>query len=212
MRVVAISDTHNFLHQITVPDGDILVHAGDHSMGGTVKELAKFNSDLGKLPHKHKVVVAGNHDWLFESDPALAKGLLTNATYLQDELVEIDGVKIYGSPWTPRFHDWAFNADRGHVIRQKWDLIPNDLDVLITHGPPRGHGSKTLSGTEVGCTDLLLATQRAKPHYHVFGHIHEGYGITRGAFGRDGLPITYVNAATCNARYAPTNPPYVLEL
>ena len=138
IRIVAISDTHSRHQQINVPDGDILIHAGDATMAGGVAEIAAFDHWLGTLPHPVKLFCAGNHDLLFERNPALARGLITNATYLQDELIEALGLRIYFSPWQPRFFDWAFNLDRGAALRAKWDLIPWPLDVLVTHGPPMG--------------------------------------------------------------------------
>lgn len=205
--VVCLSDTHNRLHRIEVPYGDVLVHAGDATMMGTEEELATFNKELGKLPHPHKVVIAGNHDWLWEKEPELAKSLLTNATYLQDAEVTVAGVRIYGAPWTPWFHDWAFNAQRGAAIKAKWDLIPYGLDVLVTHGPPKNRHDRTArGGLFVGCEELLKAVREKKPRYHVFGHIHEGYGRSH---GKD---TTYVNAANCDEHYQPVNAPIVLEV
>jgi predicted phosphohydrolase len=103
MRLVLISDTHQRHDRLVVPDGDVLVHAGDFSTRGGVEEVARFNAWLGTLPHKHKVVIAGNHDFLFEREPVLARSMLTNATYLEDSGVTIEGVRFWGSPWQPRF-------------------------------------------------------------------------------------------------------------
>jgi len=90
--------------------------------------------------------------------------------------VIIEGVKFYGSPWQPRFFDWAFNLDRGEEIKKKWDLIPMDTDVLITHGPPYGILDLTHEGEKVGCEELMKAVLRVQPKIHIFGHIHEAYG------------------------------------
>ena len=209
LRIVCTSDTHNQIDRLPIPDGDVFLHAGDFSMGGSPEEIVRFNSFLGRLKHRHKIVIAGNHDFAFERTPAEARALLTNATYLQDSEVTVEGVRIYGSPWQPWFLDWAFNLERGPAIKAKWDLIPPGVDILMTHGPPLGHGDEApRSGgkTErVGCADLLDAVRRVKPVYHIYGHIHEGYGETRDEH------TTYVNASMCDAAYDPIQRPRLLR-
>jgi predicted phosphohydrolase len=201
-----MSDTHSRHSHLNVPDGDILIHAGDATMAGKVAELAAFNQWLGTLSHPVKLVCAGNHDLLFERNPSLARGLMTNATYLQDELIEVMGLRLYFSPWQPRFFDWAFNLDRGPAIRAKWDLIPWPLDVLVTHGPPMGLLDRNDRGEYCGCEELRAAVERGRPRVHIFGHIHESYGVQE----QDG--IRYVNACNCDERYRPVNPPVVIDL
>jgi predicted phosphohydrolase len=113
-KIVLISDTHNLHSKITIPECDILIHAGDATGRGTLQEVSSFLYWLSQQPAKHKVAIAGNHDWLFDRDPFMARNLLSqysNITMLNDELKEVMGLKIYGSPVTPRFFDWAFNAD-----------------------------------------------------------------------------------------------------
>ncbi len=205
MRLVLISDTHCRHGRLTLPDGDLLVHAGDSTSMGTVSEITEFNAWLGRQPHRHKVVIAGNHDWLFEREPALARELLTNATYLEDGEATIEGVRVWGSPWQPRFFRWAFNLDRGAPLRAKWELIPAGIDVLVTHGPPKGTLDATWRGEPVGCEELALAVARVRPRLHVFGHIHESHG----RIDRDGT--TFVNASTCDARDRPSHAPVVVE-
>jgi predicted phosphohydrolase len=179
LRLVIISDTHGLHESVSVPDGDILVHAGDITMDGRLSDAVAFDRWLGALPHRRKVVIAGNHDFCFERDPAKSRACLTNAIYLQDEAAEIEGLKFYGSPWQPWFFDWAFNLARGPELRAKWNLIPADTDVLVTHGPPQGCLDMTRRGEPVGCADLAAAVRRLKPRLHVFGHIHEAYEIGR---------------------------------
>jgi len=206
LTLVCISDTHGSHRDFEVPNGDILLHAGDISGRGEWETIEDFNQWLGELPHRHKVVIAGNHDFCFEKEPEKARGMLTNCIYLQDEEVEIEGLRIYGSPWQPWFYDWAFNLQRGPEIRAKWELIPNGIDILVTHGPPKGHGDLTYVGKEqVGCEDLLKVIERIAPSYHVFGHIHEGYGTTNNG------TTTFINASTCTLEYKPTNPPVVVS-
>jgi hypothetical protein len=131
-RFIFLSDTHGLHEEIAVPDGDILIHAGDFGRRGTLAELVQFHAWLLRQPHKHKIFVAGNHDWCFETQPNAARDTMRGVTYLQDEAVTILGLKFYGSPWQPRFLDWAFNLDRGEPLKRVWAKIPADTDVLIT--------------------------------------------------------------------------------
>ena len=206
MRIVCLSDTHDLHDQLRVPDGDLLLHAGDLTMKGTPQQIDAFDRWLGKQPHRHKVVIAGNHDWAFERTPAQARSLIQHAVYLEDEETTIDGVRIWGSPWQPWFYDWAFNLPRGPQIAAKWALIPAGIDVLVTHGPPLGILDRTSRGDDVGCADLLAALPRIKPRLHVFGHVHEGYGTLE----RDG--IRFVNASNCTERYIAVQKPIVVDL
>ena len=199
LKIVACSDTHGLHDEIQIPDGDIFIHGGDLTRHGTLEEIEAFNIFLSKLPHRHKLIVAGNHDWAFERTPQKARALLTAGTYLEDQSVEVEGLRIYGSPWQPEFFSWAFNLRRGSEIRAKWDLIPKDTDVLITHGPPHGFCDRT-PYARVGCQDLLETVRRVRPKVHVFGHIHEGYGMVE----CDGT--IFMNASNCNEHYDPINP------
>jgi Icc-related predicted phosphoesterase len=210
MKIVCISDTHNCNEQISVPDGDILIHAGDATTAGNFEQIKEFGSWFGSLPHKHKIFIAGNHDWLFETNNSFARTLLDDSiTYLQDSNVVIEGFKIYGSPWQPRFFDWAFNLNRGAELAKKWELIPADTDILITHGPPHGildEVERQYWTENTGCEELLKRVEIIKPRLHVFGHIHCGYG-TKDEFG-----VKFVNASTCDEQYQPTQPPIVIEM
>ena len=205
VKIVAIADTHNLHRALTVPAGDILVHAGDMTSRGTKEEVEEFNDYLGGLPHRHKIVIAGNHDLCFEREPELSASLLTNGMYLEDEAITVNGIVFYGSPWQPAFFNWAFNLERGPEIREKWDLIPEGVDVLVTHGPPFGYGDETARGEKVGCRDLLAVVQRRKPRAHIFGHIHEGAGIYSSAHTK------FINASCCDRWYEPVNAPVVFE-
>ncbi len=205
LRFVCLSDTHNAHDGLTVPDGDVLLHAGDFTGRGHWTEVESFGKFIAKLPHPEKVVVAGNHDFLFERDLDQARELLGDATYLQDSGVTIGGLKLWGSPWQPEYHNWAFNLPRGAEIAKKWSLVPDDTDVLITHGPPEGIMDELYSFGTIGCEELARARERIRPLMHVFGHVHEGYG----AQFDDG--ILSVNAANCNLWYRPVNPPIVVD-
>jgi Icc-related predicted phosphoesterase len=211
MRLVILSDTHCLHGAIgTVPDGDVLIHAGDMTLRGTFEELEAFLWWFGALPHRHKLLVAGNHDLVFESRPTMAEWLVpAGITYLRDAGVTIDGVKFWGSPWQPWFFDWAFNLHRGAEIAAKWALIPDDVQVLVTHGPPHGILDEVLRppGKHQGC-EALRERIAALPQLqlHAFGHIHEAYG-TYEENGR-----RFVNACICDFHYAPVNAPVVIDL
>lgn len=207
MRLCVVADTHGLHDRIAVPAADLVIHAGDIGMAGGPGEVADFLRWWRGLPHPHKVLVAGNHDWLFQRDPAAARSLLGDCLYLEDSLAVVLGLRIYGSPWQPSFMDWAFNLERGPEIRARWDLIPQGVDILVTHGPPLGHGDLVERGEHAGCADLLeTVLDRVKPRWHCFGHIHEGSGVSMEA------GVTFVNAAVVDARYAPVNGPVVLEV
>lgn len=214
MKIVCLSDTHNCNEQIEVPDGDVLLHAGDATINGTVDEIHNFNQWFSSLPHKIKIFVAGNHDWLFERNNSYARQLLdTSIIYLQDSAVEIEGLKIYGSPWQPRFFDWAFNLNRGNELAEKWKLIPLDTNILITHGPPNGildEVPRKYWTENTGCEELRkrveTLTEFGDLKLHLFGHIHCGYGQSE----LNG--VKFINASTCDEEYLPTQPPIIFEL
>jgi Icc-related predicted phosphoesterase len=205
VKVVCISDTHNQL--FSVPDGDLLIVAGDATLYGTAEELVDFNHWLGTLPHPHKVMVAGNHDELFQSNPELARLILTNAIYLEDSGYQVGALKIWGSPWQPAPNNaGAFNLPIGDPLRQKWARIPTDTDVLITHTPPMFIRDISTLRRHQGCEALFDVVTALRPRLHVFGHIHEGAGrVERGH-------TIFVNAAICDALYDPVNPVQVVEL
>lgn len=210
MRVVCISDTHSLHEQIQdIPDGDVLVHAGDLTGSGRIPAGFEAVEWLSQLPHRHKILIAGNHDFCFEDYPEWMREHCERCEviYLEDESVTIDGVKFHGSPWTPWFRGMAFNSTPS-VAAEKMALVPDDTHVLITHGPARGVMDYVPSDdVRVGCLSIqaripFLRHLRA----HICGHIHEGYGQLE----KDG--VVYVNASTCTERYRPTNPPIVIEV
>jgi Icc-related predicted phosphoesterase len=176
ITVVAISDTHGYHDRLEIPPGDILVHAGDLTLTGALGDVAAFNGWLGRQPHPHKVVIAGNHDWCFQREREAARALLTHGTYLQDEAAVVGGLRFYGSPWQPWFLDWAFNLPRGEALAAKWAMIPEYTEVLVTHGPPQGIGDRVYSGKHVGCEEMAERVALIRPRLHIFGHIHEAAG------------------------------------
>ena len=208
MDIVCISDTHNRHAELQLPPGDVLVHAGDYSMQGHVAETEAFLSWFAAQPHRHKVFIAGNHDLIFEKRRKKARAMVPpGVIYLEDEGVTLDGVKFWGSPVTPTFFNWAFNHGPA-TIGGYWDAIPDDTDVLITHGPAFRVLDKVLPfGEEVGCPKLRTALDtRPHPKLHVFGHVHENYGqLVNGI-------LTSVNASFLDHLYHPANAPVVVSL
>ncbi|MFT5288886.1 MAG: Icc-related predicted phosphoesterase [Planctomycetota bacterium] len=205
LRIVSLSDTHTLHDRIDVPDGDVLVHAGDFTNRGSEDDVASFGAFLAGQPHRHKVIVAGNHDFLFESDRERAEKLLGDVVYLQDSGATIEGVEFWGSPWQPWFKNWAFNLERGAALAAKWELIPGATDVLITHGPAYGVLDQVLSGEPVGCEELRKTLDRVQPSLHVFGHIHEARGSAQTG------PTLSVNASNCNVAYHPRHAAVVID-
>ncbi len=205
LRIVCLSDTHMLHDRVEVPDGDVLVHAGDFTNRGSEADVAAFGEFLARQPHRHKVVVAGNHDFLFEDDRARAVALLGDVIYLQDAGVSIDGVAYWGAPWQPWFKNWAFNLERGEALAAKWELIPDATDVLVTHGPAQGVLDQVLSGEPVGCEELRRTLDRVQPRLHVFGHIHEARGSAQTG------PTLSVNASNCDVGYHPRHSAVVID-
>ena len=198
MRLVAVADTHLFHEDLVVPDGDVFVHAGDMCQGGSLEELERAVRWIRALPHRTKVIIAGNHDFAFAEHPDEARALVSDFTYLQDSGATIDGVTFWGSPWQPEFNDWAFNLPRGKALAEKWSLIPDRVDVLITHGPPHGIGDRGPVAGRLGCDDLLERVRICVPRVHFFGHIHQDGGAWQHG------ETLFVNATTWECERPPT--------
>jgi len=209
MQIVAISDTHGKHRDLQpLPEGDVLIHAGDVSRGGTKEQVTDFLDWFAEQNHPYKLFIAGNHDFFFEESESkkISRIIPKNIIYLNDSGVEINGVKFWGSPITPWFNNWAFNRERGEEIKKHWDLIPNDTGILITHGAPFGILDETVYGDRTGCEELLLCVEQVKPKFHIFGHIHEDYGsFTKGE-------TTFVNASVLDDWYEMKNKPIILDL
>jgi Icc-related predicted phosphoesterase len=209
-RVVLVSDTHGRHRRLVVPACDVLVHCGDFSRRGRREELDDVLDWLAAQPARERVLVAGNHDFCAEKDPAGTRAACAAAgvRYLEDEGAEVAGLSVWGSPMTPAFHSLAFNRERGAAIRQHWDRIPAALDLLVTHGPPRGLGDRVFFGMHVGCDDLLARVRRTPPRVHAYGHIHEA----RGEYRLPGLPTRFLNVATVPLLFGAPRPPVVVDL
>lgn len=208
--IVCISDTHNQMKKIELPEGDLLIHSGDLTARGEVSEISRELNELSKhlKTFKNIVLVCGNHDWLGEKQPQLMEQMCKDKgiTCLCDSGTEIDGIKIYGSPWQPAFCNWSYNLPRGEPLRQKWDLIPEDTQILVTHSPPYMILDQCPDGFHAGCEDLYRKVMDLPNlKMHQFGHIHHQYS-TINRYG-----VKYVNASICTEEYKPTNSPIVTD-
>lgn len=182
--------------------------SGDLLGQGTIEEVASFNTWLGKQPFDHKIVIAGNNDKFIEANEREAERLLSNAVYLSDELVTINELKIFGSPWTPLFNGssnaFSLARDSGGLAK-KWAQIPDKIDILITHTPPYD----IMDGKKLGCKLLhsRLAGMANGLKLHVFGHVHCGYGKL---ILFDGTIA--VNASLCDKNDKLVNKPITVEI
>ena len=208
MKIVAFSDLHWRVNELqSVPEADVLVYAGDWCYGDTIKTTIVFASKLKSFKAKHKIVVAGNHDTIAESNPALVQSILkeNGIIYLQDTGITIDGINFWGSPWTPEFNNWAFMKE-DRLLKYKWDKIPKNTDVLITHGPPYSILDKVEYYRSVGSETLESSVLTKKPKIHIFGHIHEGYGKM------SSKNTYFYNVSLVNEKYELVNKPVEIEL
>lgn len=214
ITICAVSDTHHHTREgkVVTKPADILIHAGDFSGMGTQPELEKAAAWFAEQPQKHKIAVMGNHELWASRHLDIARKVLSGITLLFQEEITIEGLRIWGSPITPTFLNWAFMRDRGPSIREIWDQIPEGLDILITHGPPRGILDQVfpLASESLGCWDLKdVVTRKLQqpPKVHIFGHIH-------GSGGRDIIVgnTHFYNAAICNEDYAAMNPITLIEV
>ena len=212
MKVTFISDTHTKQRYVNLPGGDLLIHAGDIMNSGYSKhDITKFCEWFEAQDYKHKIFIAGNHDRMFENHPLESETIVKGytVTYLQDEEIMTDGVKLYGTPWQPEFYNWAFNLPRtSKELEEKWNAIPKNTDILITHGPPQGH--LDISGPphnegNLGCELLRVKVDEQPPKIHVFGHIHGSYGY------KFHNGTHFINAAVLNERYDQVNQPLTVD-
>jgi len=210
VKIVCISDTHGEHASVNLPDGDILVHAGDVTAHGSRDDLHAFVEWFSQQPHEHKIFIGGNHDHYLEQypDKVLEVAQANNVIYLNDSGIEVANIRFWGSPITPRFHDWSFMRDEPE-IQKHWALIPDDTHFLITHGPVWGIMDEVVRSpvlTEhTGCPSLATRVKQIKPNFHVFGHIHEGYG----KLSQEGTH--FLNVSTMNMHYIIQNEPVEID-
>lgn len=223
MKIWCISDTHNkhgLLDLYDPKDVDVLIHAGDESLHRSPiinnNEVLDFIEWLKAMPYKHKIWIAGNHSTSIGErmiEPLKMNLKRFDIHYLENSGVEIDGVKFWGSPVTPSFGiGWAFNRGRDK-IHKTWNMIPEDTDVLITHGPPYGRldfaRESEPRGRLVGCKNLAKRILEIQPKYHIFGHIHEDAGKVLNVSGET---TTYINACVLNLDYDIINNGTIIEI
>ena len=216
MIITAISDTHGTQNKLdlTKYPADVLVHAGDWTARDSKTEIINFLQWFSLQDYKHLILIAGNHEKFIEFNQSWFNGIITtfpNITYLQDSEITIDGIKFYGSPYSNMFFNWAFMEEENE-LQHIWDKIPDDTNVLITHGPAYGcndrinnaygrdpHvGSKSLTKRKLSLQGTLKA--------HISGHIHQSYGV------RNTGGCTNVCAAVLNENYKLVNSPITLEV
>lgn len=219
MRIVALSDTHLHHRDLTVPDGDVLVHAGDFSNRGTFGDLRDFAEWFLDQPHRHKVFTPGNHDLVCEDNSlSYIKTIFPGVHVLYHETVVIDGVNFFGSPWSAEIYPgspWSFShpkSESSDFSARLWAQIPDGVDVLITHGPPYGVLDLVASAFKgedphVGDKNLLARVREINPKVHIFGHIHEQGGLSDYEY-----QTWFYNAAICDLAYRPVNPITVIDL
>jgi Icc-related predicted phosphoesterase len=213
MRITFISDTHTKERNLRLPGGDVLIHSGDiMNSGWNYADVINFLTWFESQPYDELIFIAGNHDRRFETDPLDIKNILEGfptITYLQDDWINVNGVKIYGSPWQPEFYNWAFNLPRrGDELKEKWDAIPEDTDILITHGPPQGHldaSGAPYNEPLLGCELLRVRVDELKPKFHVFGHIHGSAGY------KEHNGTHFINASVLNEHYEVANDGVTLD-
>jgi len=209
MKIVTISDTHNKHKNLPkLPSADVIIHCGDFTSMGYSHEIVEFMKWFSKLPFAHKICVAGNHDWLFETQRLMALDKVPkNVIYLEDSGVEIDGIKFWGSPVQPPYNNWAFNRPEEKLI-QHWKAIPDNTDVLITHGPPNSiFDWSVYDMIHTGSPGLYWeVVERIKPKLHCFGHIHGSYGI------KVIEGTTFINASNLDESYMCVNKPVLVEI
>lgn len=209
-----ISDLHGYYPKLD--GGDLLIVAGDLTANHYLKEFHAFNKWIDIQKYKKKIVVAGNHDTFlvprYENElDMLLDGKNWYYDYLFDSGCEFAGLKIWGSPWTLKFRGMnpdcmAFTCDTEEELAEKWALIPDDIDILITHGPPYGIFDKSIDGKKCGSQSLYDRIKKIRPKFHFYGHIHEGYYQLGGTF-IDGSSIQCYNCSIVNERYEHVNKP-----
>jgi Icc-related predicted phosphoesterase len=201
MLFTLISDTHLLHREVEIAPCDLLIHAGDICfMGRGERELEEFNDWLAEQPASHRVVVPGNHDTPICADPDRWRTRFSNATLLINEGVTIEGIRLWGSPVTS-LADVPFGMPDQAERAQLYSTIPDDIDILVTHGPPAG----VLDGGQ-GCAALRRAVIRLKPRLHAFGHVHAEYGT------RPTTHTLFVNASILDEDGAPSRSPIRLRL
>jgi len=207
MRIVTLSDTHTQQRDVKVPQGDVLLFAGDGEFRSAL-DLINFNDWLSTMKHEHIIVIAGNHDFFCEKHPNEVKQYLTKAIYLKDEQYVLpNGITVWGSPMTQMFMDWAFMETEENLERYYWSKIPKDTNILLVHGPAYKHLDigRPRSGN-LGSITLAKKIEKLRIPYVIHGHIHGSYGIEKTKH------TTYINCSLLDENYDLVNEPIVIDL
>lgn len=212
VRLAVMSDTHCRHREITnVPQADILIHCGDFTNMGREDEVLDFADWLASLPHRHKIVVPGNHDACLDAQRPLLYSqrafdrLSSVSRVLINESVEVEGIKFYGSPnvWGAKVFSITNDAEAYEVFGS----IPDDTDILLTHSPPLGVMDLSFTGERIGCDALLVnVVDRVQPAVHFFGHAHGDWGVRR-MYG-----VYFVNASSVNMSGLNAEPVRLVEM
>ncbi|CAM4247421.1 metallophosphatase domain-containing protein [Gillisia limnaea] len=206
MKIICIADTHNKHEELIIPPGDVIVHAGDITESGTKKETLDFLKWFAALPHPHKILIAGNHDFFLEKNQQNLQAIVPqNIHFLINHGVRINNVNFWGSPVTPGDGSWAFNKKRGSELLMHWNLIPENTDFLITHSPPYGFLDELDNKHHIGCEKLLKRIEDLKIPNHIFGHVHNDYGIVRTK------NTVFINSASLDGRHRQINAPLTVN-
>jgi len=220
MKICMLSDTHTYHKQVEMPEAEVVIHCGDYTHTGETHEVIDFLNWFGNQKSMYKIFINGNHE-KYVAKMGITKQMveshnkyhMTNIIYLEDSEVVIDGIKFYGSPWTPEFfpEHWAYQLMNDGHADSVWRKIPNDVDVLITHGPVFGKLDKVkpfarYDKENAGCPVLLKKILEIKPKIHVAGHIHSGNGVIQG------VNTLFINASMCNEAYKVNGSPYIVTI
>lgn len=223
MRICFISDTHTYHDKIELPPCDILCHTGDATYTGRRDELESFGRWFRQLDIPHKIFTGGNHDISLDKNTEEALGWLGfdkkfrdnkgKCYFLHQESIEVEGLKIWGSAFSPTFPvgntRWGFNVDRGEDIAKKWEEIPLDADIVLTHSTAFGILDWAYyDDLNVGCSDLMARLYQVKALIHGAGHIHESRGVKE----PEDMKTLFVNSSICTLQYQPTNDPILVEV
>ena len=207
MKVVVISDTHELHEALGVLEGDVLIHCGDSAYGfnRSAAQVDRLDDWFGRQHFERILVIGGNHDFELQKRVETNERLFRNADYLQDKAIQFQGTNFYGAPWIPELSGWAFHLPADELCN-RWDLIPDNTDVLITHTPPANILDRNSRGKACGCPNLRKRVIDLKPRVHCFGHVHASGGTI------ELQGTTYINASLVNSQYELVRRPQEFEI
>lgn len=206
MRTILISDTHGLHRKLSLPKGDLIIHAGDLTNSGKRAEVEDFLAWFADLDYEYRLFIGGNHDFFLAEHPSVLSAILpAGVTYLHHQSIQIGSYTFWGSAACPNMPNWAFGKTVADM-QKHWEQIPDHVDFLVTHTPPYGILDRSSQGYALGCRALLRKLATLAVRYHVFGHIHNSYG--RKTLHR----TTFINASNLNTYAGLINAPVVLEL